>query len=329
MLGVNMKNPLYIINEGVVYRKGNTIYYQNKEVKKAIPINGISEIFCYSRTTIKSGAAYYLMQLGIPVHFFNKYGYYVGSLYPRDYLVAGKVIVLQAEHYLNFNKRMEIAKEIVRGIKHNILKTLNYYQRRGKSIDTSGIEAINIGKTKDIFELLSLEGKIWSLYYNSFNNILKSFSFEKRTRRPPRNEINALISFGNSLLYSVCLTEIYNTYLHPSISFLHEPSERRYSLVLDIAEIFKPLFVGRTIFKLVNKREINKDCFEKIQEGVFLNKKGKKIFLKEFDEKLKTTIKYPLLKRKITYRRLIRLECYKLIKHILGDKKYVSFKLWW
>ena len=329
MLGVNMKNPIYILNEGVIFRKGNTIYYQNKDVKKALPINGISEIFCYSRTTLKSGAAYYLMQLGISVHFFNKYGYYVGSLYPRDYLVAGKVVVLQAKHYLDFDKRMEIAKEIVKGVKHNILKILNYYQRRGKEISTEDIENIQIESAKNIPELLSLEGKMWNLYYNSFNEILKKFGFEKRTRRPPKDEINALISFGNSLLYSVCLTEIYNTYLNPSISFLHEPSERRYSLALDISEIFKPLFVGRTIFNLINKRKIDESCFEKIQEGVFLNKKGKKVFLKEFDEKLKTSIKHPSLKRKVTYRRLIRLECYKLMKHILGDKKYVSFKLWW
>ncbi len=324
-----MKKPLYLVNEGVIYKKGNTIYYQNKEIKKALPINGISEIFCYSRTTVKSGAAYYLMQLGIPVHFFNKYGFYVGSLYPRDYLVSGKVVVLQAGHYLNFDKRMEIAKEIVRGIKHNILKTLNYYQRRGREVELEEIEKVEVDRAKNIQELLSLEGKVWDLYYNSFNRILRNFEFEKRTKRPPKNEINAMISFGNSLLYSVCLTEIYNTYLYPSISFLHEPRERRYSLALDLAEIFKPLFVGRTIFTLINKRKIDEKCFESIQEGVFLNEKGKRFFLKEFDEKMNTTIKYPSLKRKITYRRLIRLECYKLIKHILGDKKYVSFRMWW
>jgi len=324
-----MKNPLYIINEGIIYRKGNTIYYQNKETKRALPINGISEIFCYARTTIKSGACYYLMQSGIPVHFFNKYGFYVGSLYPRDYLVAGKVIVKQAEHYLDIDSRMKIAREIVSGIKHNILKTLGYYQRRGKEIELDNIKDIDINTANSIPELLSLEGKLWNQYYGFFNNILKKFSFEKRTKRPPKNEINAMISFGNSLLYSICLTEIYNTYLNPTISFLHEPQERRYSLALDLAEIFKPLFVGRTIFNLINRKKVGENCFERVQEGVFLNNKGKRTFLKEFDEKLKTTIKHPNLKRKITYRRLIRLECYKLIKHILGDKEYVSFKMWW
>ncbi len=324
-----MKSPLYIINEGVIYRKESTIYYQNKKIKKAIPINGISEILCYSKTTIRSGAAYYLMKMKIPVHFFNKYGFYVGSLYPRDYLIAGKIIILQAKYYLDINKRMEIAKEIVAGIKSNVLKTLKYYQNKGKEINTLPIENIEIQSTKNIYELLSTEGKIWNFYYSLFNEILKKFDFKKRLRRPPGDEINALISYGNSLLYSICLTEIYNTYLNPTISFLHEPSERRYSLALDISEVFKPLFVERTIFNLINKNKINKTHFEKIQNGIFLNDRGKHIFLKEFDDKLKTTINYPPLKKRISYRRLIRLECYKLMKHIIEDKKYKSFKMWW
>jgi len=117
--------------------------------------------------------------------------------------------------------------------------------------------------------------------------------------------------------------------LNPSISFLHEPSERRFSLALDLADIFKPVFVGRLIFSLINKKIIDNSCFDYIDNGVFLNKKGKKLFLKYFDERLNSTIKHPKLGRNISYRRLIRLECYKLIKHILGDQKYESFKVWW
>jgi len=324
-----MKKPIYLINEGILYRKGNTIYYQNKDIKKALPINAISEIICYAKVSIRSGATYYLMQLNTPVHFFNKYGYYVGSLYPRDYLVAGKIIIEQSKHYINTIKRLKIAKEIVLGIKHNVLKTLNYYQRRKKEINTREIEEINISSAKDIKELLAYEGRIWNFYYQSFNKILKNFEFIKRDIRPPTDEINALISFGNSLLYTICLTEIYNTYLNPAISYLHEPSERRFSLALDLAELFKPLFVGRTIFSLINRRQINENCFEKIQEGILLNKRGRKLFIAEFDKKLETTIKSPELKRKVSYRRLIRLECYKLIKHILDDKNYKSFRMWW
>ena len=151
---------------------------------------------------------------------------------------------------------------------------------------------------------------------------------DKREIRPPTTEINALISFGNSLLYVSALSEIYHTYLHPSVSFLHEPAERRFSLALDIADIFKPVIVERVIFKLINNNMLTKKDFDH-DVGVLLNDKGKKVFLKEYQAKLETTIKHPDTKRKVSYKYLMRLECYKLIKHVLGDKDYRSFRMWW
>ena len=180
----------------------------------------------------------------------------------------------------------------------------------------------------DVAQIMSNEGRIWHSYYKSFNKILKNFKMDKREIRPPTTEINALISFGNSLLYVSALSEIYHTYLHPSVSFLHEPAERRFSLALDIADIFKPVIVERVIFKLVNNKMLTEKDFNR-DVGVLLNERGKRIFLKEYQSKLETTIKHPEIKRKVSYKYLMRLECYKLIKHVLGDKEYRSFRMWW
>ena len=325
----SMKDPLYITSNGILSRKGNTLYYINRDVKKALPINRINEINCYGRVTLKSGASSLLMKEGIPVNFFNKYGYYKGSLYPRIQLNSGLVVVKQAEHYLNKEKRTYIAKEIVKGIKYNILKSLKYYKSRGKKVGgyIKDIENETL-ENKNVPQLRSSEGRMWNSYYQSFNKILKTFKMEKREIRPPTTELNALISFGNSLLYVSTLSEIYHTYLHPSISFLHEPHERRFSLALDIADIYKPIITGRIIFKLVNTRTIRKKDFNH-DIGVFLNDRGKQIFLKEYQNRMETTIKHPKLNRRVSYKYLLRLECYKLIKHLLGDKKYESFKSWW
>jgi CRISPR-associated protein Cas1 len=141
--------------------------------------------------------------------------------------------------------------------------------------------------------------------------------------------VNCLISFANSLVYSTVLSEIYNTQLHPSISFLHEPFERRFSLSLDLAEIFKPFLGDRIIFKLLKKGMLSEEHFERDLNYCLLTEKGKQIFLKNFDERLKTTIKHKALGRKVSYQRLIRLECYKLIKHLFGTEEYSSFKMWW
>ena len=324
-----MKEPIFITSEGILFREANTLYFMNEENgKKPLPIENISDIYCYGKVSMKSGGEYLLLEHGIPVHFFNKYGYYMGSLYPRIELNSGLLLVRQAEYYLDRNKRAEIAIEMVNGIKHNILQTLKYYKKKKKDVDPyiKAIEKEN--PTGDIATVMSAEGRIWAEYYRSFNEILNYFEMSNREIRPPTNEMNSLISFGNSLLYSTTLSEIYNTYLHPSISFLHEPSERRFSLALDIADIFKPIIVERVIFTLINNKIISEKHFEK-NIGVFLNSQGKKLFIQEYIDKLNTTLYHPDLKRNVSYRYLIRLECYKLIKHFLEDKKYNSLKMWW
>lgn len=323
-----MKKPLYITSHGILSRKANTLEFINEDTKKTIPIHAINQIDCFGKVSLKSGASSLLMKEGIPVNFFNKYGFYEGSLYPRVKLNSGLVVVRQSEHYLDDDKRCFIAKQFVEAIQHNILKTLKYYSKKGKDLD----EFIDIIKKEeisgDVNQIMSSEAWIWKNFYNSFNTILKRFRMDKREIRPPTNEINALVSFGNSLLYTTTLSEIYQTYLHPSVSFLHEPGERRFSLSLDIADIFKPIIVDRVIFKLVNTNKITEKHFTN-DMGYLLNDKGKQIFLSEYQKKLETTIIHPTLNRKVSYRYLIRLEGYKLIKHILGDKKYESFKMWW
>ena len=165
---------------------------------------------------------------------------------------------------------------------------------------------------------------------SELNQILKEdFILEGRRKRPPTDPINALISFGNSLMYTTVLGEMYKTQINPTVSFLHEPASKRFSLSLDLAEIFKPLIVDSIIFKLINNRVIGEDDFE-IEEGIcFLNEDGKKKFIGEYEAKLRTTIKHRKLRRKVSYRMFIRLECYKLIKHFIGDEIYKPLKAWW
>jgi len=177
---------------------------------------------------------------------------------------------------------------------------------------------------------MGAEGRIKNAYYKSFEAVLgKGFGMRRRVKNPPDNMINCLISFGNALMYSVCLSEIYHTQLNPTISFLHEPGTRRYSLSLDIADIFKPVIVDKIIFKLVNEQMIKERHFLKELNFAYLNEKGRRLFLENFDRRLKTTIYHPKLKRQLSYRSIVRQECYKLIKHLIEKEKYESFKMWW
>lgn len=329
-----MARNYYILKSGRIKRKQNTIYVVNKESRKAIPINDIKSLFAFGELDLNTKLLNFLAQNKIPVHFFNYYGFYSGSFYPREKLLAGSLLVKQVIHYLDNLKRIEIAREIINSATYNILQNLLYYKKTGKDVEQNIQHIENernvIANTKNIPELMGIEGRIRDIYYQAFDNILRpGFQFERRTKRPPENMINCLISFGNSLIYTTTLSEIYHTQLNPTVSFLHEPGERRFSLSLDISEIFKPVIVDRIIFNLINNRIIKEKHFDDELNYCYLNDGGRRVFLKEYDEKLNTTIKHRTLKRRVSYEHLIRIECYRMIKHIIGEKKYEGFKMWW
>jgi len=319
-------------------RKENTVYFENKEGRKILPINKISSIFAYGNLSFSSGVVSYLSKEGIPIHFFNYYGFYEGSMYPRETLISGDLVIRQAEYYLDPEKRLVLAGKFIEGACGNILKNLKYYARNREDIqETVGnyvtsieTEFSRLIDAETVPSMMRTEGKIRELYYNALDEIFpEEYRIIKRTRRPPDNKMNTLISFGNSLVYSTTLSEIYNTQLNPTISYLHEPFERRFSLSLDVSEIFKPILVDRIIFKLVNKNMLDDGCFRGDIGNMLLSEKGKKIFLKEYDEKLKTTIIHKGLNRSVSYKRLIRLELYKLSKHVLGAEDYKPLVMWW
>lgn len=188
----------------------------------------------------------------------------------------------------------------------------------------------DISKAETIEELMGIEGNIRKNYYRAWKIIInQEIDFEKRVMHPPDNMINSLISFVNSLIYSKTLSEIYQTQLNPTISYLHEPGVRRFSLCLDISEIFKPLIGDRLIFSLLNRNQITEDSFTKELNFLHLKKEASQTVVREFEAKLKTTIMHKDLNRQVSYQYLIRLEAYKLIKHLIGEKEYEGFRIWW
>jgi CRISPR-associated protein Cas1 len=330
-----MKRTIYIFSDGEIKRKENTLYFETEEGKKYIPVENTSEIFVFGEVTLNKRLLEFLTENEIIMHFFNHYGYYIGSFYPREHLNSGYMILKQAEHYLDVEKRIDLARRFVYGGVENIKKVLAYYQNRGKEL--SGIiEKINslsesINSCRSTEELMAIEGNIREQYYYAFDVILDNehFIFEERTRRPPRNRLNALISFANSILYTVCLSEIYHTHLDPRIGFLHATNFRRFSLNLDVAEVFKPIIADRVIFTLVNKGMIKPQHFEQKLDGIVLNEKGREVFIREMDERLKSTFEHKGLGRHVSYRMLIRLELYKIEKHLMGDEEYKPFITGW
>ena len=337
-----MKKTYYLFNPGKLERKDNTLKFYpmtepedepKAEQPRYLPVEDIDNFYVFGALDTNSALLNFLGQNDIAIHFFDYYSNYTGSFMPRDSLLSGKVILAQSSHYTKSRQRLVIAQKFIDGAAYNMVKNLQYYNRRDK--DTSPIIDIIAGyserilKTSSIEELMGIEGMIRQTYYEAFNLIINDFTMGSRTKRPPENEVNALISFGNMICYTECLRAIQQTQLNPTISFLHEPGERRYSLALDISEIFKPIIIDRVIFKVLNKKIIQSCHFEKTLNKCILNEAGKRIFIKEIEEKFQETIRHRTLDRNVSYRHLIRLECYKIVKHILDIQEYQPFKMYW
>ncbi len=337
-----MKRPYYLFNGGTMSRKDNTLCFVNdvpdengeKKPPKYIPIETASELFIFGALNVNAALLTYLGQQSVVVHFFDYYEHYTGSFMPKEYLLAGKMQIEQTKAYLSPTRRLAIAQAFIEGASFNMLKNLRYYDRRGRDMEPliEQIEnyRVSLPLSKNVSELMGLEGNCRQSYYAAFELIINDFEMGNRSKQPPSNEVNALISFGNMLCYTLALDQIYHSQLNPTISFLHEPGARRYSLALDVAEVFKPLLVDRMIFKLLNKKEIREQHFDKNFNGCRLNDVGRKIVVREWDERLKETIKHRTLGRNVSYKHLVKLECYKLQRFILGiDEVYKPFKIYW
>ena len=323
----------YIFSKGDMKREDFSIKFRNDKGNFYLPIEKVKELYCFNEITLSTKLLDIIAKAGIVVHFFDYYGNYVGTFYPKESLVSGNLTVKQALKYTD--GRLAIAKAIVKGIAENIHFILYHYYRHGiKELkylldfykkDVSRL----LEKAKEIKQVLSVEGKIWAEFYNSFKYFLpKDFIMNKRVKRPPDNPINALISFGNTLLYTKTISQIYNTHLNQTISFLHEPSEARFSLSLDLSEVFKPIIVFKTIFELVNNKKIKvEDHFEKEYNYALLNEKGKKIFISAFEDRINQTFMHTKLNRKVSYLHAIKLDGYKLIKNILENQNFIPFNM--
>lgn len=328
-----MGSTRYIMSMGELTRKDNSLCFRKDGKNVYIPIENTKEIYCLNEVTINTKLLDFLSRNNIVVHFFNYYEGYSGTFYPRNQYNSGKLLVKQVNAYQN--NRIYIAKAIVNGIGDNLYEVLYHYYKHDKKEVKAVTDWLKndfkeqLGAAEAVSEVMAVEGEAWQRFYASFKYFLpEDFVMNKRVKRPPDNPINALISFGNTLLYTKTISAIYRTHLDQRISFLHEPSEGRFSLSLDISEVFKPVIVYKTIFDLVNNKKLQvAKHFDKSVNYCILNDEGRKIFVEAFEKRMETVFLHPKLKRKVSYRTAIKLDCYKLIKNILEDKEFIPFSI--
>jgi CRISPR-associated protein Cas1 len=323
----------YIFSMGELKRKDNSIAFSNEKGHFYIPIQDTKELYCFNEVSFNTKFLDFIARAGIILHLFNYYGNYSGTFYPKDSLVSGDLTIKQS--YAFVEDRLKIAKNIVLAISKNIYETLYHYFRHDKKELKPYLDWLKkkvpkfLDKEMSIEQVMFAEGQIWMRFYDSFKHFLsEDFLMNKRVKRPPDNPMNALVSFGNTLLYTKTISQIYHTHLNQSISFLHSPREGRFSLSLDLSEAFKPIIVFKTIFDLVGRKQLQvTKHFDKSLNYALLNEEGKKIFIDAFETRINETFMHPKLKRKVSYKHCLKLDGYKLIKSILDGREFVPFSL--
>ena len=328
-----MDHNYHLINEGILTKQDFNILFESENGKKYIPVETTDSLYIYSNVIMSGNFFDFMNQVGLNVSFINKYGEKIGSFVPNNSRRNIKTELKQLRMYDSEKERLDMARRLEIASVSNIRANLRYYQRRKNATEleaavkdmTDIITKLN--EARDINHMMMLEAQARQKYYGCFNSILegKQFYFDKRTRRPPQDPLNAMISFGNTLLYQRIANEINRTSLDIRIGIVHAAGNRSESLNLDLADLFKPILVDRTIFTLVNRKMINVNDFVEVENnGIYLNNRAKKIFISEYENKLYQKVTFDGAER--TYDYLIKNEIQKLKKYIENGEKYKPYK---
>lgn len=324
----------HLIQDGILSKQDYTLLFENENGKKYLPIETMDSLNIYSNIIFSSGFFEFVNKKKFRVAMFNKYGRNIGTVFSSKHGSSSKTMLKQASLYLDSKRRLSVAKLLIIASMQNIRANVRYYYKITQSeklkecIQTLSNIVTEMNETNTIEQLMLVEARGHQTYYKVFNEILKkdSFHFVQRTKRPPKDPINALISFGNVFIYNRLATEIHKTSLDIRIGILHATNNRSESLNLDIAELFKPIIVDRAIFTLINKNMITaNDYFESTDEGgIYLNKLGKKLFIEMLEEKLYQKVKYQ--NTYTSYDTLMRKEIQKILRYVLYQEKYKPYK---
>ncbi len=324
----------HIISDGILTKKDFTILFENEDEKKYIPIESIDTLNIYANVIFSSNFFEMANDVGLCVSIVNKYGELIGRFTPQRWKGNLTIEAEQIRLLGDEKRRLALAKEFQIANVFNIRANLRYYARRNdnevldKTINEISDIIRKINEAKTINILMMYEAEARQKYYRCFNIIMSgdSFRFNKRTRRPPQDALNAMISYGNTLLYTRFANLIYQSSLDIRIGILHNSVFRAESLNLDLADLFKPVIVDRTIFTIVNKKMINevRDFEEGKNGGIYMSYYGKRIFIKEFERKVSQVMMYK--GKKMSYSDIMIREVKEVNRYFRDGTRYKPYR---
>lgn len=311
--------------------------------KVRVPLIKVDQVVVCGEITLTGAAMRTLLERRVCVHYLTRQGRSRGSVLPDP----SKNAALRVAQHQAFNdplRRFELASQFVRGKLRNGRTVLLRYQRnRDDGIAGAAAEQIKtalhelerlrplpvapMDRMHGLGPLFGCEGQGSAAYFQAFGALLNSpWTFSGRVRRPPRDPVNALLSFGYVLLTNQTIALINLVGLDPYVGLLHSPGFGKPALALDMIEEFRPLIVDPVVITLLNTGALRPSDFTDTDGSVRLTDAGRKLFLERFEERLNSTIQHPLFKYTTTYRRCIELQVRLLGKAMQGEiPRYLPF----
>ena len=332
-LGID--NVLYVDEQGCAIKKTGEriLVVKEDEILRDIPLIHLGQVVISGNVNLTTPAMQTLLHEGIPVVFLSAYGRYHGALTPQ---VSRNSLLRSAQHRVASSEAqcLALSKAFVYGKLMNMRTMLQ--RRKWQATDTTdsaleplltNIKAIQamekrIGKSTELSELLGIEGNASAAYFGAFNFMLKEemgFDFQRRSRRPPADATNALLSFAYSLLTADIISAIQTVGLDPYVGFFHQIKYGKPCLALDLMEEFRPIIADSVVITLINNRRIKPTDFTQSHGGWYLKDHCRKVFYAAYETRKNETITHPLFKYKLTFRRAMELQVRLLAKYLTGE----------
>ncbi len=310
--------------------------------KVRVPLIKVTQVVVYGDVTLTSPALAALLEQHTDVCFCSRYGRFRGRLTPP----MGKNSLIRLEQHRAHGdpaRSCVLARAFVRGKLANMRAMLLRANRKRDDAQITEAASSLDGVLTQVDELdpgqagpppdpshpqagtahgtlLGLEGSGTAFYFGVFERLLKGdWTFARRQRRPPRDPVNALLSFGYVLLMNQVASAISLVGLDPYVGFLHSSQYGKPALALDVMESFRPLVVDSVVLTLLNNGMLKKQDFQEQLGAWRLTDDGRRTFLTKFEDRMDAEIKHPVFGYRATYRRSLELEVRLVAKWLTGE----------
>ncbi len=336
-------NTLYITSEDAYVRKERETFVveiNNEKVFQA-PIQSIENIVCFGFKALTPQIMAFCAENNVGISYLSEYGKFLARVYGAQ---QGNVLLRKAQYAISENEfeSLKIAKPIIAAKVSNYRNLLLRHQRNHPdncsdavitSVDIMGSRLNNIQNTETLDELRGYEGECANLYFGSLSSLItaqqEDFKFEQRTKRPPLDPANALLSFLYAILANDVRSALETVGLDPQVGFLHQDRPGRPSLALDIMEEFRAYLGDRVMLNLINLKQVTIKDFDIRESGeVRMSDEARKTLLTTYQKKKQEEITHPFLGEKMTIGLLPHIQAQLLARYIRGDiENYPPFYL--